>query len=103
MKIVEYKLHLSPAGMRCPGFIKEGGYWHNPDDHTMVGTIPSGAEYYVPDTVVELTAEELETRQLAIHAKYPMQNMALGMGQERDMTIAEVKTAISNWVKARKG
>ena len=45
---------------------------------------------------VELTAEELETRQLAIHAKYPMQNM-----EERDMTTAEVKTAISNWITSK--
>ena len=93
MKIVEYKLHSSPTGMKCPDFIDDGGYWSNPDDHTMIGIIPSDVEYYVPDTIVELTAEELETRQLAIHAKYPMQNM-----EERDMTTAEVKTEISNWI-----
>ena len=75
MKIAEYKLHPSPAGMKCPDFIDDGGYWGNPDDHTMVGIIPSDAEYYVPDTIVELTAEELETRQLTIHAKYPMHNI----------------------------
>ena len=101
MKIAEYKLHPSPEGMKCPDFIDDGGYWGNPDDHTMVGIIPSGVEYYVPDTIVELTTEELETRQLAIHAKYPMQNMELGIGQERDMTTAEVKTAVSNWVTSK--
>ena len=97
MKIVEYKLHPSPTGMKCPDFIDDGGYWSNPDDHTMVGIIPSDVEYYVPDTIVELTAEELETRQLTIHAKYPMHNIE----EERDMTTAEVKTAISNWITSK--
>ena len=112
MKIVEYKLHASPAGMSCPGFIKEGGYWRNPDDHTMIGIIPSNSEYYVPDTIVELTAEELEKRQLAIHAKHPMRSIKTRIEgiddgsnrhvhKEHDMTIAEIKTAISNWVTAR--
>ena len=41
MKIVEYKLHPSPIGMKCPDFLDDGGYWGNPDDHTMVGIIPS--------------------------------------------------------------
>ena len=87
--------------MKCPDFIEDGGYWGNSDDHTMVGIIPSDAEYYVPDTIVELTAEELETRQLAIHAKYPMRYLGTRIEKERDMTTAEVKTAVSNWVTSK--
>jgi hypothetical protein len=94
MKIVEYKLHPSPAGMKCPDFIDDGGYWGNPADHTMIGLIPSDVEYYVPDSIIELTAVELETRQLAIHAIYPMYNME----EERNMTTTEVKTSISGWI-----
>ena len=92
--IVESKLHSSPKGMKCPDFIDNGGYWPNPDDHTMIGTIPSDAEYHVPDTILILTAEELEARQLIIHANNPMYNIE----EERNMTDAEVKTAISHWV-----
>ena len=112
MKIVEYKLHPSPTGMKCPDFIEDGGYWYNPDDHTMIGTVPSNSEYYVPDTIVELTAEELETRQLAIHAKHPMRSIKTRIEgvddgnnrhihTEHDMTIAEIKTAISSWVTSK--
>ena len=95
MQIFEYKLHSSQHGMRCPDFIDNGGYWQNPDDFTLVGTVPDGVEFYIPDTVTSLTLAELKTRQLAIHAKYPMRNPdPLISG---NLTNAEVETEIDNW------
>jgi|TARA_R110000822_G_scaffold48462_2_gene127671 hypothetical protein len=92
MQIFEYKLHASPQGLRCPDFIDNGGYWKNPDDFTLVGTVPDGVEFYIPDTVTSMTLAELKTRQIAIHAKYPMFNI-----DDEEMTNAEVETEIDNW------
>ena len=83
--------------MKIPDFVTDGGYWGNPDDHTLIGTVPEGAEYYVPDTVITYTLAELQTRQLAIHAKYPMRNLE----EDRVLTNDEVKTAVADWVAAR--
>ena len=60
MKIAEYKLHGNPngKGMVTPGFIQNGGYYHNPDDHTMLGFVDDPAEYYLPDTLVFYTLAE---------------------------------------------
>ena len=95
--IVEYKLHLTPEGITTPNFIRDGGHWYNPDDHTYIGIVPSNAEYYIPDTLVILTTSELEARQLAIHAKYPFKML----DSSEDMTDDEVKTAITDWFAAR--
>jgi hypothetical protein len=83
--------------MKIPDFVTDGGYWGNPDDHTLIGSVPEGAEYYVPDTVITYTLAELQTRQLAIHAKYPMRNLE----EDRVLTNDEVKTAVADWVSAR--
>ena len=83
--------------MKIPDFVTDGGYWGNPDDHTLIGSVPEGAEYYVPDSVIILTPAELEERQLAIHAKYPMRNLE----EDRVLTNDEVKTAVADWVAAR--
>ena len=97
MTIIEYKLHPHHGGMRTPEFVTDGGYWQNPDDFTLIGTVPDGAEYYVPDTLTILTLEELQARQRAIHAKYPMTK-----GTEGDnMTDDEVNAVIKAWVDAR--
>ncbi len=93
MQILEYKLHASTSGMLCPPFIENGGYWNNPDDYTLIGVSPDPNEYYIPDTVTKLTLAELKTRQLAIHAKYPMREPMA----DEDMTNAEVETAVDNW------
>jgi len=93
MQILEYKLHASAKGMLCPPWIKDGGYWNNPDDYTLVGIASDPNEYYIPDTVTKLTLAELKTRQLAIHAKYPMREL----DADDDMTNAEVETAVDNW------
>ena len=100
MTIIEYKLHpIKPRGMKIPDFVTDGGYWSNPDDFTLIGSVPSGVEYYVPDTVTTYTLAELQARQRAIHAKYPMK-----VNGERDadeMTDDQVNAAIEAWVDAR--
>ena len=98
MKIVEYKLHGNPngKGMVTPGFIQNGGYYHNPDDYTMLGFVDDPAEYWMPDTVDYKTLAEAKTRQLAIHAKYPMQKQNDDMTME-DMTDAEGEASMDEW------
>ena len=99
MTIIEYKLHPIPrGGMKIPDFVTDGGYWGNPDDFTLIGTVPDGVEYYVPDTVTTYTLAELQARQRAIHAKYPMK---VGLPDSDDMTNDEVDAAIKAWVDAR--
>ena len=104
MKIVEYKLHGNPAGkgMITPGFIHNGGYYSNPDDHTMLGCVDDPAEYWIPDTVDYKTLAEAKTRQLAIHAKYPMKKMNADREME-DMTDAEVELQMDEWHTSHNG
>jgi len=98
MTIIEYKLHPSPHGMQVPNFVTDGGYWWNKDDYTLIGTVPDGVEYYVPDTVVTLTLAELQARQRAIHAKNPMKKEPEFTD---NMTDDEVDAMIKAWVDAR--
>ena len=100
MTIIEYKLHPIPqGGMKIPDFVTDGGYWGNIDDHTLIGTVPSGVEYYVPDTVTTYTLAELQARQRAIHAKYPMKKGPRADGET--MSDDEVNAAVKAWVDAR--
>ena len=102
MTIIEYKLHPIPrGGMKIPDFVTDGGYWQNPDDFTLIGTVPSGVEYYVPDTVTTYTLAELQARQRAIHAKYPMKVGKKPYPSDDDMTNDEVNAAVKAWVDAR--
>ena len=99
MKIVEYNLNASDTGhgMITPGFVENGGYFMNPDDHTMVGFVPDPCEYWIPDTVDYKTLADVKARQLAIHAKYPMQKKNEEDNTEENMTDAEVETVIDEW------
>ena len=100
MTIIEYKLHpIARGGMKIPEFVTDGGYWPNQDDFTLIGTVPDGVEYYVPDTVVTYTLAELQARQRAIHAKYPMK--VDGELAADDMTDDEVNAVIKAWVDER--
>jgi len=97
MTIIEYKLHSSPNGLVTPSFVKDGGGFHNPDDFTLVGIIKDDVEYYVPDTLTILTLEELQARQLAIHAKYPMKDDT----SKETLSDEEVNQAVVAWVTER--
>lgn len=100
--IIEYKMHMTPGGMRVPEWIEDGGYYHDADNNTFVGWSPDEAdrEYYVPDTVTTLTQTELNTKVLALHAANKMSKLDTD-GTRSDMTNAEVTAMVNAWCEAR--
>ena len=71
--ILEYMLIREAGAKRAPSWVEDGGYFSNPDNNTMVGWSPDLAnrDYYVPDSVTELTRAELKTRVRGIDSNYP--------------------------------
>ena len=101
MIYLEYLLDAGAGGMRCPPWVDDGGYWAG-TDHTLIGATRASPEFHIPSTVNKLTAAELETRQVAIHTANPMmKDGATPADAMVEMTEAEVRTAIQNWVAAR--
>jgi len=98
MQYLEYKLDMGPGGMHTPYWVEDGGYWGNSANNTYIGCTQDNQEFKIPDTVTKLTAAELETRALAIHAVTPYRAHIEG-GEEGDpLTDAEVRTLVQNWV-----
>lgn len=73
MKIVEYKRHIIDGVIKDPDFILDGGVFPNPADNTWVGKVAAEADrtYYVPDSLVELSRDDLIARQTSINNEYP--------------------------------
>jgi hypothetical protein len=96
--ILEYKMHMTEKGMRTPEWVEDGGYWLNSTDNTRIGWSPDEAdrEYYIPDTVTTLTAAELDTRVLALHAANPFTDP-----DGTELTNEEVSAQVTAWVNAR--
>lgn len=99
MTIIEYNLEPSPEGAKIPDFVINGGYWYNPDDLTLIGMV---SDDDIPDTVTTYNLEELQVRQLAIHAKYPMLKNEKPVGtpiyESGYMTDDEVNAFVKSWV-----
>ena len=78
-------------------------------DNTNIGLVEDEVKYYIPDTVVQYTLEELQARQRAIHAKYPFRKLDYKdldydykTGELNDyMTDDEVNAWIKSWVDDR--
>ena len=102
--ILEYKLHMTAGGMKAPEWVEDGGYFVDTTNHTFIGWSPDEAdrEYYIPDTVVTLTASELNTRVLAQHAASPFKNPGASPDDDdENMTNDEVSAMVTAWVNAR--
>lgn len=69
MKIVEYKKHLINGCLVDPEFIIHGGEFNDFATNTWIGKILNESErkYYVPDTLTELTRDELIQRVLSLN------------------------------------
>jgi hypothetical protein len=95
--IIEYKLDAGPQGMTVPNWVKDGGYYRDPDNFTMVGWTPDAPrEFKVPETVTVLDKAALTTRILDMHGRYPMQKEG-DDGSLINMTTDEVTAEVSTW------
>ena len=98
--IVEYILDPQDSSRSShpktiPSYITDGGYWINPDgSEKMIGIVNDS----VPDSLTTFTLEELQVRQRAIHAKYPM---IVSPEDHTEMNDTQVNAAIKAWVDAR--
>ena len=106
MPVVEYKMHAVNAkgSASAPLWVDDGGYHTSPIDKTKIGWVLPEADrdYYVPDTVTELSKSQFVTRQLAIHAVQPFMNDSpMEDGEEDDdpteMTNDEVTAEMESW------
>ena len=104
MPVVEYKMHVvtNKGGATAPLWVDDGGYHSSPIDKTKVGWVlpEANREYYVPDTVIELSKSQFVARQLAIHAVQPFLTITDENGdpvEEHEMTDAEVTTEMETW------
>ena len=104
MPVIEYKFQISETGRNViPGYVEDRGHWHNPADHTYVGWVKAEAdrEYWVPDTIEELTKAELVTRVLGMHAAVPMKAVDDDDAMtEVDMTNDQVTAMVEAWYDA---
>lgn len=99
--IVEYKLDAGHRGMTVPAWVKDGGYYRDPDNFTMMGWTPDAPrEFKVPDTVLVLTLADAVARVMGIHSRYPMQKLAED-GTEVTMTDAEVEAQVTAWYNSK--
>ena len=99
MQILEYKLDASPEGMRCPSWVEDGGYFTDPDNHTMVGKCRDNQEWKIPDSVVKLTLAQLKDRLVDIHSRYPFKDFS---DPEASVTLTaeQVKQLATNWLES---
>lgn len=111
--VFEYLMNVdSFQRKRHPGWVEEKGHFRSPVDGSFIGWSPdSGSrDYYVPDSVIVFTKEELVQRQLTIHASYPMMkpdpdNPGPGLPEENmiAMTDAEVRAEVEAWYDSVEG
>jgi hypothetical protein len=103
MKIVEYKKHLINGVNIIPEFIHDGNYFYDGDTKTWIGLIldSSDREYYIPDTLTELTNQELIARQLTIHSNNSITKLEIPSDPHSNIIILteeEVISDINDWL-----
>ena len=102
MIIYEYRNHLINGHIHDPEFITNGGHWYDPTTDTYIAVMEDNLPYYIPDTLVTLTIEQLITRIKTIHVDKPFKKRigVLGSGgieTDDDMTEEDIKNMVSDW------
>lgn len=101
-KFYEYKLHLFPDGVNHPTFITNGGYFFN--GTTYVAIIPEESErkYYIPDSLVELSLEDLKNRARLNQNNPSKDNKIVDYTDYHVLNDQELDAYIENWYNTNK-
>jgi hypothetical protein len=104
MAVVEYMLEKRDATNQrwIPGWVSDTGHWPDSETHTYIGWVDDLRDYYVPDTVLFLSKEDLVQRQLNLHRKQPMCEMIHENGifiidPSKPLSEEQVRTMIEQW------
>lgn len=98
MAVVEYMEHKTGHVQNPPDFVIDRGYWQSPIDGSLMGWVEDNPRYYVPDTLVRMTKEQVVQRQLAIHAQYPFPKNMSNLEQNPEyMTEQEIREMMEAW------
>ena len=95
--ILEYMLIREMGGKRAPSWVENGGYFLDPDNNTLIGWSPDLADrdYYVPDSVVEMTRAGLKTRVRDIDTRHPMLDI-----DGNELSDANINALVDAWCDA---
>jgi hypothetical protein len=101
--IVEYKFIREQDQTRAPSWVLDSGYFRDPDNFTMIGTTENDSvrEFYLPDTVVRLTRQQLIDRVLDIHSRYPKAKRERELIFDELLSISEVTEMVEAWCDER--
>jgi len=102
MAVIEYMLEKRDAThvRWIPEWVGDRGHWYDPATETYVGWVDDVRDYYVPDTVLILSKENLVQRQLTMHSANPMKKQDPenpGFENMVAMTEAEVRESVEAW------
>lgn len=61
-KLIEYKLHLKNNALTHPDWITDGGYFLYNNTYIAIIEDDVNRKFYVPDTVLEISLEDLKNR-----------------------------------------
>lgn len=105
MAVVEYMLHKYDGDHRyhIPGFIHDRGHWYNPADSTWVGWTKTKPDFYIPDSLLQLTKEDFVQRCIRVHAVQPIMVPSAEPGPNNMVALtteAEVRAHAEQWYDA---
>lgn len=100
MAVAEYMFQLQGGKKVIPDFIEDRGHWYNSADHTFVGWIRDDRDFYVPDSIVYLSKEDLVQRLLGMHNVNPFAKPTEPGAEAVTMTEVEVREQAEAWYDA---
>jgi hypothetical protein len=93
-QVFEYRLHMTKRGVDHPDWIIDGGYFW--DGQTYVAVIESNRNYYVPDTLIELSKRDLLDRLIRIQHDESITEQQVG-ADSQPLTDDELSDFVDTW------
>lgn len=97
MAFYEYMKNRINGQSITPDWVDNGPFLTK-SDGTHVAYIPDNRDYWIPDTLVQLTDNDIRQRFLDIHTENPFKNHNMSTGEVTNKTIEEVTQMANDFI-----
>jgi hypothetical protein len=94
-QVFEYMMHKTRDGVQTPEWVENGDHFYHPDNKTYLMVVDADRNYYIPDSLTELSKEDVIDRITEINSITPIRIRT--EDGKVDLKDSEIESYVDSW------
>jgi hypothetical protein len=94
-QVFEYMMHRTKNGIQTPEWVVDGDWFYHPENKTYLMIVDEDRNYYIPDSLTELSKDDVISRIIEINSITPIR-IRTEEGKV-DLQDSDIESYVDDW------